>query len=133
MECRCPWASLPAPRPPAPPPPAAAGLSGRRHYSRAYKDRLNGVMPSAPATHVTYSGSPITSATSREGVPSVASTATEPAMSLTRSPVTSSKSRLVGASILQCAIRPSFPLAYDDLNDISHLSEVKTYREWKSG
>src|SRR5260370_18587238 len=112
---------------------AAEGPCGRSPFSRPSQVGFSWVLLSTPSSYATSSGSPLTSATSSEGVPSVASTATEPAMSLTRSPVTSSKSRLVGASILQCAIRPSFPLAYDDLNDISHLSEVKTYREWKSG
>src|ERR1700683_1939784 len=50
------------------------------------------------------------SATSSEGFPSVASTATDPAMSLTRSPLTSSKSRLVGASMVHCVIPPVLPV-----------------------
>src|ERR1017187_3388018 len=50
-------------------------------------------------------------ATSSEGLPSVASTATDPAMSLTRSPVTSSKSRLVGDSMVHCVIAAVLPVS----------------------
>src|SRR2546430_4936731 len=74
--------------------------------------------------------------TSSVGFPVVASTATEPAMSLTRSPVTSSNSRLVGVSMLHSLVGippvllvglPSTP------NDISHFVKVKMYREWEAG
>src|ERR1700733_1360815 len=73
-------------------------------------------------------------ATSSDGVPSVASTATDPPMSLTRSPLTSSKSRLVGPSMVQCAIPPVLPVRYPSLLTIyliliSHPRKVKTYRE----
>src|SRR5260370_41243951 len=67
--------------------------------------------------------------TSSEGFPSVASTATDPAMSLTRSPVTSPKSRLVGATMVHCAISPGLTLRLASTpNDISHPSKFKTYR-----
>src|ERR1700683_5614896 len=70
------------------------------------------------------------SATSSEGFPSVASTATDPAMSLTRSPLTSSKSRLVGASMVHCVIPPVLPVWPPVTpHDISHPPKVKTYRE----
>src|ERR1700728_2503376 len=72
-------------------------------------------------------------ATSSDGVPSVASTAPEPPMSLTRSPLTSSKSRLVGASMVQCAIALVLPVGpVVTPNDISHHRVVKTYRERNS-
>src|ERR1700722_9614019 len=73
-----------------------------------------------------------------EGLPSVASTATDPEMSLTRSPVTSSKSRLVGASMVHCAISPvgippALPVSPSSTpNDISHFAKVKMYREMPS-
>src|ERR1700729_2827839 len=101
---------------------AAEGRCGRSHFSSPSQLRFWWVTVSVPSSYVTSSGSPLTLATSSEGVPSVASTATEPAMSLTRSAVTSSKSRLVGASMVQCAIRPSFPSVRRlHPNDISHL------------
>src|SRR5690348_12471170 len=69
--------------------------------------------------------------TSSEGFPEVASTATEPAMSLTRSSVTSSNSRLAGASMVHslAGIPPVLPVGPPGTpNDISHLVEVKMYR-----
>src|SRR5947207_12322097 len=54
-----------------------------------------------PASCVTSSGGPHTSVTSRRGRSAVASTATEPAMTLTRSATTPSKSRVVGESRVQ--------------------------------
>src|ERR1700722_3621948 len=88
----------------------AEGRCGRSHFSRPSQVRFSWVMVSTPSSHVTSSGSPLTLATSSDGLASVASTATEPEMSLTRRPVTSSRSRLAGASMVQCAIRPSFPV-----------------------
>src|SRR5580692_8216037 len=107
---------------------------GRSHFSRPSQVRISWEMVSTPSSYVTSSGSPVTLATSTEGVPSVASTATDPPMSLTRSPVTSSKSRLVGASMVQCAIPPVLPVRYPSLLTIyliliSHPRKVKTYRE----
>src|SRR5713226_5672208 len=73
-----------------------------------------------------------------DGFPSVASTATDPPMSLTRSPVTSSKSRLVGASMVHCAISPvGIPPVLPvrpvrTPNDISHFPKVKMYRDLAS-
>ena len=74
--------------------------------------------------------------TSSDGFPVVASTATEPAMSLTRSPVTSSNSRLVGVSMLHSlvGIPPVLPVGPPSTpNDISHFAKVKMYREWATG
>jgi hypothetical protein len=85
---------------------------GRSHFSRPSQVRFSWEMVSTPSSYVTSSGSPVTLATSTEGVPSVASTATDPPMSLTRRSVTPSKFRLVGASMVQCAISPSFPYAH---------------------
>src|SRR2546429_9000899 len=71
--------------------------------------------------------------TSSVGFPVVASTATEPAMSLTRRPVTSSNSRLAGVSMLHSlvGIPPVLPIGLPSTpNDISHLLKVKMYREW---
>src|SRR5580693_5627117 len=73
--------------------------------------------------------------TSSEGFPSVASTATDPAMSRIRRPVTSSNSRLVGASMVHrvispVGIPPVLPVSPASTpNDISHFAKVKMYRE----
>src|SRR5207247_271234 len=74
--------------------------------------------------------------TSSVGFPVVASTATEPAMSLTRSPVTLSNSRLVGVSMLHSlvGIPPVLPVGPSSTpNDISHFIKVKMYREMLTG
>ena len=71
--------------------------------------------------------------TSSEGFPVVASTATEPPMSLTRSSVTSSNSRLVGVSMVHSlvGIPPVLPVGPPSTpNDISHSAKVKMYREY---
>ena len=105
---------------------------GRSHFSRPSQLRFSCATVSTPSANVTLSGSPSMLDTSSVGFPVVASTATEPAMSLTRSPVTSSNSRLVGVSMLHSlvGIPPVLPIGLPSTpNDISHLLKVKMYRE----